>query len=78
MLDQKLLESIILGIKLSKNNIKYYIEKICGESTIVIPMNLVGDKNRLSRVMANIYESQRLFDKSGFSDFLYKCHKGGK
>lgn len=73
----KLSETLGIEMILSRENINYNLTRNNdGESTIIIPMNLVKDKSKLNNVMATHYEQLSLSDKSGFSDFLAKCYRG--
>lgn len=69
-------KTLRLEIELSKNNIDYSLSNKNGFTEVIIPMDSVKDKTKLNNVMAEFYEQQSLFDKSGFSSFLAKCYRG--
>lgn len=58
-------------------NIHYEVSMDANRNKTIIPNCVyIGDRNRLNKTLAEFYNHQILYDKSGFSDFLARAYAG--
>lgn len=70
------LEGLSFEMKLIENSLPYEIKNINGQETIIIQETAIRNKRVFNRIVADFYNEQKKYDKSGFSDFLARSYAG--